>query len=204
VLIVLSGCAHRDTPNLGLVKKEVERYYESGRYNEDVGTVTNSARIYIESHIYPGKKNAIVLDIDDTAISSYGYEKEMGFGYTPKTWKEWELDADAPAIEPVLDLFNRAKEMGVHIFFVTGRREKSREETTKNLERAGYSGWDRLYMKPDAYRQASAAPYKTAVRKKLTEEGYNIIANIGDQRSDLEGGYAGKAFQVPNPMYHID
>jgi HAD superfamily, subfamily IIIB (Acid phosphatase) len=39
------------------------------------------------------------------------------------------------------------------------------------------------------------------VRRKLTAEGYIIIANIGDQDSDLTGGYAERIFKLPNPFY---
>jgi hypothetical protein len=31
-----------------------------------------------------------------------------------------------------------------------------------------------------------------------------IIANLGDQFSDLAGGYAERTFKLPNPFYSID
>ncbi len=34
-------------------------------------------------------------------------------------------------------------------------------------------------------------------------EGYRIIASIGDQWSDLEGGSAERVFKLPNPFYQI-
>jgi len=34
-------------------------------------------------------------------------------------------------------------------------------------------------------------------------KGYTIIANIGDQYSDLVGGYAEGEFKLPDPMYYI-
>ena len=36
---------------------------------------------------------------------------------------------------------------------------------------------------------------------KITADGYTIIANLGDQESDLAGGYAEKTFKLPNPFY---
>ncbi|MGB6550988.1 MAG: HAD family acid phosphatase [Xanthobacteraceae bacterium] len=30
-----------------------------------------------------------------------------------------------------------------------------------------------------------------------------MIANVGDQESDLSGGYAEKTFKLPNPFYYI-
>jgi len=32
---------------------------------------------------------------------------------------------------------------------------------------------------------------------------FTIIANIGDQRSDLDGGYSERTWRVPNPFYFI-
>jgi acid phosphatase len=40
-------------------------------------------------------------------------------------------------------------------------------------------------------------------RKAIEDKGYKIIANMGDQQSDLDGGFAAKAFRAPNPFYHI-
>lgn len=37
----------------------------------------------------------------------------------------------------------------------------------------------------------------------LQQSGYRIVVNVGDQRSDLTGGYALKTFKLPNPSYYI-
>lgn len=45
---------------------------------------------------------------------------------------------------------------------------------------------------------------KTAARIDIESRlGYTIIANIGDQDSDLRGGHAERTFKVPNPFYFI-
>jgi len=45
--------------------------------------------------------------------------------------------------------------------------------------------------------------YKTAERTKVEAEGYTIIANVGDQMSDINGENSGCRFKVPNPFYFI-
>jgi len=40
-------------------------------------------------------------------------------------------------------------------------------------------------------------------RKQITEQGYSIVLNLGDQKGDLRGGYAEKAFKLPNPYYLV-
>ena len=39
--------------------------------------------------------------------------------------------------------------------------------------------------------------------KQLTEQGYTILLSIGDQQSDLDGGYAERTFKLPNPVYFL-
>jgi hypothetical protein len=34
-------------------------------------------------------------------------------------------------------------------------------------------------------------------------QGYDIVANFGDQYSDLNGGFADRTYKIPNPMYYL-
>lgn len=43
--------------------------------------------------------------------------------------------------------------------------------------------------------------FKTETRRKLQSEGRMIIANVGDQDSDLAGGFSDRTFKVPGPFY---
>lgn len=45
--------------------------------------------------------------------------------------------------------------------------------------------------------------YKSGTRKHIESLGYEVIANFGDQYSDLEGGYADKTYKLPNPTYFV-
>ena len=58
-------------------------------------------------------------------------------------------------------------------------------------------------MKPNDYDKNSVIPYKTGSRKSVEGEGYKIIVNIGDQWSDLAGGYSERVFKLPNPYYYV-
>jgi predicted secreted acid phosphatase len=109
----------------------------------------------------------------------------------------------APPIMPALDLFNAAKAKGVAVVFITGRRDRERQATLWNLDRAGYEGWVKLVTRPDDDSHATVEAYKTEERRKLEEAGYTIIATVGDQQSDLDGGFAECKFKVPNPFYFI-
>ncbi len=46
--------------------------------------------------------------------------------------------------------------------------------------------------------------YKSGTRKHIEDDlGYEIIANFGDQYSDLDGGYADRTYKLPNPTYFV-
>ncbi len=40
-------------------------------------------------------------------------------------------------------------------------------------------------------------------RAHIESLGYDIVANFGDQFSDLNGGFADETFKIPNPMYFL-
>ncbi len=66
---------------------------------------------------------------------------------------------------------------------------------------------------PPSYLSACATPgtwtcttvqYKSGTRKHIEDDlGYEIIANFGDQYSDLDGGYADRTYKLPNPTYFV-
>ncbi|WP_398977796.1 HAD family acid phosphatase [Streptomyces sp. I05A-00742] len=45
--------------------------------------------------------------------------------------------------------------------------------------------------------------YKSGTRKHIEARGHRIVAHFGGQWSDLNGGHSGRAFTMPNPMYHL-
>jgi len=45
--------------------------------------------------------------------------------------------------------------------------------------------------------------YKSGTRAYIESKGYDIVADFGDQFSDLEGGFADKVFKMPNPNYYL-
>jgi predicted secreted acid phosphatase len=117
----------------------------------------------------------------------------------------WELSAKAAAIFPPLELFKVARAKGIAVFFITGRNgdDKTRAATEQNLYAVGYEGWVELVMRPAGSHSASAADYKAPERAKIAARGFTILANIGDQKSELDGGCAERTFRVPNPFYYI-
>lgn len=201
--------AFSEPPNLSLLKNEVKIYHDRGQYERDIECVIKKAKYYIlreasinQKLIHP-KKLAIVLDIDETSLSNYNKMVQRDFVGDSKKIHQDIMEANAPAINPMLNLYRHVEKQGVKIFFVTGRPKSEEKATYTNLIRAGYSHWAGLYLRPNQYNNSSIIPFKSSIRKLITEQGYTIVASIGDQFSDLRGGYRQKGFKLPNPFYYL-
>ena len=218
---LLAACATRGAPgtpsvatvpNLVEAKRAVSAYVESGRYEADIAAVVEQARAFLESRAQRGGKLAIVVDIDETALSNLPSLRVNDYGFIvagpcdlqrgPCGLAAWITMARAEPIKPVLALVRLARERGVAVFFLTGRPERMRAATESNLRAAGYE-WTGLLLKPDDLTTRSAADFKAPERKKLQEQGYTVIVNIGDQMSDLDGGFAERTYKLPNPFYFL-
>lgn len=196
------GNGSHEPRNLALCKEEVKAYVTSEKYMEDIREVTTEAQSYIAEHMKPANRNAIVLDIDETCLSHLKYELELSFGFSLPTWNEWIKKSQAAPILPTLELYQWTRSKNITVFFITGTEEKLRAPLTTSLQKAGYTSWDSLYLRPNNNHDP-ASVYKNKVRKEIAQKGYYIIANIGDQESDFAGGYAEKTFKLPNPMYVV-
>ena len=86
--------------------------------------------------------------------------------------------------------------------FDVQREIQLRAAPERNLREQGYE-WDEVIVFPPNVRFASAVDFKAPERKKISDRGYTILVNIGDQDSDLAGGYAERTFKLPNPVYLI-
>ncbi len=207
--LVVNTSYAKEPKNLELVKASLIKYHDAGEYQKEQARVVDKAMQYLKTRLEKEtrsknhKKLAIVLDVDETALSNYPDMVKMSFGGS-----EDDIDAalnhgSDPVIAPTLELFRYAKANNVAVFFITARTEPYREATEKNLANAGYKNWDGLSFNSETYDEESAAPYKINARTMIEKQGYDIVLNIGDQQSDLTGGHADKTFKLPNPYYLI-
>ena len=205
-----------DLRNLTLVKEELIAYHdchcECGCYEQDLKRAGGAAlaflRRYVAAHPRdlsapdPRQKPALVLDVDETALSNWEYIRRTDFAFSRVEYLAWEREMRATAIRPTFELFQFAKGQGLATIFITGRTESEREWTAKDLESAGYLGWTLLVMR-QADSPKLAAEFKSAEQKKLRAQGYLIVENVGDQASDLAGDPALRSFKLPNPFYLV-
>ena len=199
---LIQGC--NDKPeNLTTARQLVKEYYESGKYEEELSLVINKAKSEFES-VDIKEKSVVLFDVDETALNNYDMSKKMGYGYVFEMVRKWEMEAKAPAILPVKDLYDYLIYRGAKIVFLTGRRNTSYPATYKNLTEQGYVVFDTLITRSDNEYKTPALDYKNSKRVELTEKGDDRIGTVGDQWSDLEGSYHGIQVKIPNYLYLIE
>jgi len=200
-------------------------------YAKEATKVAAAGTRYLAHPHRTKKTKAILMDVDDTTLNTYNYEIAANFAYTPASNAEFVLGQKFPAVFGMVQMATAAEREGYAIFFLTGRGAAQEAATLGNLTAdgigidAGYpkpttlsNGEDGLFTKPAVadypdYLKAACAGdpngscttvhYKTATRAHIESLGYDIVANFGDQFSDLKGGYADKTFKLPNPTYFL-
>ncbi|AVH54930.1 MULTISPECIES: HAD family acid phosphatase [Streptomyces] len=153
-------------------------------WQRDVQAVIDQAMPYVEQRTAQadGQKLALVFDIDNTTLET--------------DFHPW-YQLPTPAVTASLELARYAHARGVAIFFVTARPGILYGETKWNLQTVGYpvSG---LYVRdlPDLFDEVGA--YKTSKRAQIESLGYTIIANVGNNTTDVVGGHAERTFKLPD------
>jgi predicted secreted acid phosphatase len=177
-------------------------------------------------------QKAIVLDVDDTTLANWNYEIASNWAFNPTTNATFVTEQRFPAVPGMVDLVAKAADEGYAIFYLTGRPATQEPATLGNVTSDGVgvdAGFpapsalgseDGLFTKPapadypdylttacaDEIADGKACTtihYKSATRAHIESQGYDIVANFGDQFSDLQGGFADRAFKLPNPNYFL-
>jgi len=136
-------------------------------------------------------RDTVVFDIDNTLVDSRErfkrslHEASGGRAETidqlnkEEMRRFWEvflspkyIELDKPMYEAIEEVLERARR-GYYIVILTGRPEKLRSHTEKQLDRFGIP-YDRLIMRANGdYRKDYE--YKSSMLKRLLEEGLNIV-----------------------------
>ncbi|KAG9134250.1 hypothetical protein Leryth_027521 [Lithospermum erythrorhizon] len=186
----------------------VKEYVSGQRYSSDLEAVVEQSLAFAKTvEVSADGKDVWVFDIDETLLSNVPWYAHHGFGseiFDDHSFNDWVQLAEAPAIPASLRLYQGLQELGFTIVLLTGRDEFQRNCTEKNLQYAGFSSWERLFLRGDTDKGKPATIYKSEKRMELTDQGFRIHGNSGDQWSDLIGfAVAKRSFKLPNPLYYI-
>jgi predicted secreted acid phosphatase len=190
------------TTRTSATPQEIRAYHRSGAWDRDVARVFRAARRSLLRQLgRPGapRKPAIVLDIDETALSNYPCLDAVDFELVGLA--TCVAQGRSVAIAPARRLVAAAVRRRVRVVFITGAPEGLEDSRRANLRRAGFRGPITVIGRPATSRESSVVPYKRGARRALVRRGYRILVNVGDQRSDLTGGYARARLLVPNRIY---
>jgi predicted secreted acid phosphatase len=235
---------------------------QTSNYANEARDVASKGEHWLKSHRKVANR-AIVLDVDDTTLTTWNYELYSNWDFNPTTNAQFvgltgsTFTGNAfPATPGMIDLVNQAKGYGYAIFFLTGRGDSQHQATIANLINdtaagfsdlptvtisgktipevdanyqaptplaSGHGGFtDGLFTKPPigsypaylnkpeycgpaitAGASCATIPYKSGTRAYIESQGYDIVANFGDQFSDLLSGFGDKTFKMPNPNYYL-
>ena len=233
----------RQITNIDVLRQQIRNYYgdplgsgvvgDDSYYAKEARSVAHRGAHWLALHAHSAKHGmkAIILDVDDTTLTTWNYEIFSNWAYNPATNATYVNGQLFPAVPGMVRMVSKAAKEGYAIIFLTGRPASQEAATLGNLTAdgigvdAGYpapttlsDGEDGLFTKPavvdyPAYLQAACAGdpngscttqhYKTATRAHIESLGYRIVANFGDQFSDLKGGFAKRTFKLPNPNYFL-
>ena len=173
------------------------------------------------------KHPAVVFDADDTTLMTYDMEDgAMKFNFDPTLQNTWVQEGRFPATPRMPGVVSAAAKAGCKIVGLTGRNNAQRLATLDNLAKYYHDGDGNPLFKsayyftkwtstdtPPAYvdcgldgdaSKCSTIDYKASTRKYVQDKlGLHIVANFGDQFSDLIGGSSARVVKLPNPTYYL-
>jgi putative acid phosphatase of HAD superfamily subfamily IIIB len=224
--------AGQDAAVLGdSVVSKLHQFGADSAYAHEVKGIAAKARHFLAERAHHHGKGhhhqgapSILFDIDDTTLNTFSYEIYSNFVFNPTTNGFFVNAGSAsvfPAVPGMVDLEKAAEAKGYDVYFLTGRPISQTAGTLANLTDAGYDvdpshvflkdttaatePWLAPCVDPTTHAfTCTTIQYKSLTRQHIEQDlGADIVANFGDQFSDLTGGFADRTFKIPNPMYFL-
>lgn len=185
--------------------EQIRRYRASGEYVRDRMRITERAKVFLDSWMKQtckptGCSPAVVFDFDDTLVSWYEILDKTGFTSDSSVTRPAMRNCATPPIDETIALLKYAQKNGIEVYVISGRTESMRAETEACMAEIGVSQAGLILVQPEQ-EHLTARAYKSHERAKLQKAGKTIGLSIGDQVSDVAGGFAAGLFVIPNPMY---
>ena len=143
----------------------------------DVKAAMLGSRAYVRQRVAgkaPDEKLAVNFDIDNTVIATY-------------------YDGGGP-IPVMLRLARLLDKLGVALVFNSGRLANQQQRTVNQLSRVGFPVAGVCLRD-----KGETLPVgKQRCRHRFIDEGYTLIANVGNNPTDLAGDGYERAFVLPN------
>ena len=169
---IITPKTENDVTNVDVARLEIKNYYGTpgaatgsgatggwtlplnmdSNYAAEAEKVATDGTQWLESQANSNKPSgmkAIVLDVDDTTLTTYDYELYSNWDYNPATNAVFVGGSGGtftgnvfPATPGMVEMTQRARDLGYAVFFITGRGDSQHNQTIANLisdTAAGYA-----------------------------------------------------------------
>jgi predicted secreted acid phosphatase len=207
LLVALPATALAATKRTDVPVAQLTQQVDSGAYAKSVSAAWAKATKVLKAEL-AGKKGkkirkpAVVLDIDETAMSNMGCLEAAGFELSGLA--TCVVNGESKAFPGARAFVKLAQKLRATVFYITGAPEAVCPARVRNLADQGFTGKLDVTCRPAGDTADTLVPYKSGARAAIEKRGYTIVLNVGDQRSDLAGGHSRKVVLVPNPVYISD
>ena len=173
----------------------------------------------LRRRVRPAKRGAVIVDVDETVLDNSRYQAELvlrGVAYSAESWRAWCDRAEAGTVPGAVDFLNYAFRRGVHVFYITNRRQAEKAGTIENLKKLGFPA---VSEETVMIREQGTPSSKESRRQKVASR-HRIVLLIGDNLNDFNDDFSGKSvierkaqvdreraefgsrfIVIPNPMY---
>jgi 5'-nucleotidase (lipoprotein e(P4) family) len=215
--IALFGCtAARQPCDPGLALVNSTLWMQSAaEYQAAARQTYATARVALDAALAQpsGKPNAVILDLDETALDNSGFAARAIRKHTTFTfgddWSEWVSESASKAVPGAKEFLDYASSRGVTPFYITNRTADMEPATRVNLEKLGFplsATEDTLLTRGE--REEWNTTNKTT-RRDYVSSRYRVLLLFGDDLNDFTADRANidpalwgaRWFVVPNAIY---
>ena len=173
------------TVGAGEIGPALRQYHDSGAYDRDLVTVAHAAKSYLDVRLANAARACRRLPVRCRP------NRKRKFAIV--------LDIDETSLSNYQGLVaSNFSAAGIVGPAVSGTGTAI--QPTLQLYRAARSRSVAVYFKPSG---TGTEAFKSSTRAGIQRQGYDVVVNLGDQESDLDGGHADRAVKLPNPFYFI-
>ncbi len=161
----------------------------SGEFDAYIYQTFNGAREQLEQalkSVPPGMKPAIISDIDDTLLSGITYFTSFRGTQESRDIDRsiyWWNNQPTFALPGTVDFFRRVQQLGIEIFYISGRFNDVKTATFQKLKEFGFPVVSEDFILLQEKNNLTVS--KEEKRQWIRDQNYHVIMLFGDQLDDL-------------------
>ena len=190
-LLALTGCAQPPKTDLQAGQRLADQsvlalnwFQQSGEYQALSHQAFNSAKLAFDlAKATPGKKKAVVVDLDETMLdnSPYsGWQAKQGQPFATATWAKWSQAEQAGAVPGAVQFARYVNSHQGTMFYVSNRKQSEYAATVANMQKLGFTG-----MSEKTVLLSGDTSNKQPRFDAIKNTGYDIVVYAGDNLNDF-------------------